>query len=129
MSQNLKSWPKGVSGNPGGRPRVIPEELRNIKPFTSAEVTRIISKYGRMTFDELLKSAQTNLPSMDLAVISVLRESIEKADHQRLSFLLDRTIGKVPVIVEDEEENSERAELAKLPIREIIKLVMAEGEN
>jgi hypothetical protein len=31
-TQNLKPWPKGVSGNPGGRPKVKPltEELERL---------------------------------------------------------------------------------------------------
>ncbi len=117
---NLKPWPKGVSGNPGGKAK-IPEALRGILSLTQLEVTKLISKYARMSYEEistiLLNKSGTVL---ELAVCSIFVESIEKGDFARVGFLLERSVGKVKDIEDDSEDQSARAELAKIPLKELL---------
>jgi hypothetical protein len=120
--KNLKSWPKGVSGNPSGSR--VPAELRGISSLTQTEVTKIISKYARMIRSELeLIKDDPSLSAFDVCVISIFQQSMKFGDFQRLSFLLDRAIGKAPVAVEDDESNNAREELTRLSMKELLTLV------
>ena len=121
---NLKPWPKGVSGNPNGTRR-IPDDLRSVDSLSQKEITKLISKLARMSDEEaLVYLSNPKLPKLHRAMMSVLDRSIENGDFTRLSFLLDRAIGRIPVIVEDDEDLSERAELSKIPLREFAKLIL-----
>lgn len=122
--KNLRPWVKGQSGNPKGT-RLIPDNLRGILSLNQLEVTKLISKYARMTRKELLVCIKESpdLPSLDLAIANIFNQSIAHGDFSRLGFLLDRAIGKVPPVVETEEEYDERAELQKLSMKELLTLV------
>lgn len=116
-------WPKGVSGNPGGRPK-LPEELRLIKALSQNEVCRMISKYARMDMDTLEAHLERrDIPVIDLAMCSIFKESVEKGDFTRLAFLLDRAIGKVKDIIDDDDTQSEREKLKQLSLNELLALV------
>lgn len=120
---DLKMWPKGVSGNPGGRPK-LPEELRLIKALSQNEVCRMISKYARMDMDTLEAHLERrDIPVIDLAMCSIFKESVEKGDFTRLAFLLDRAIGKVKDIIDDDDTQSEREKLKQLSLNELLALV------
>lgn len=113
--QNLKPWPKGVSGNPGGFP-ALPPELKAIKALTASEVNRRIAKYARMTRAELdaaLKDKAT--PMLEVCIAKVFVTSAALGDYSRLNFLLDRAIGKAPVIIDDESQD----DLSKLTNEEL----------
>ncbi len=119
---NLKQWPKGVSGNPGGKPK-LPPELLAIKAYSRREITRIISKYGRMTFNEVSAMIQNSkMPVMDIAICRIFLESIEKGDERRLQFLIENTVGKIPDSIEDDEDAEERQKLSEIPLKEIIRI-------
>jgi hypothetical protein len=123
--KNLKPYPKGVSGNTGRTGyRQIPDALREVRSLSQLEVTKLISKYARLTCKELNKySSDANLSVLDRAIVSVFRESILSGDFTRLAFLLDRCIGKIPVHIETDEEEEERDELKKLSMNELLTLV------
>lgn len=121
--RNLRPYPKGVSGNPTGI-NGIPENLRHIKNLTQPELTKIVSKYARMVISELQKAIKDpTIPVLELSIASIFNKSIQHGDYTRLAFLLERAVGKVPTIVEDEAEFNERAELAKLSMNELLTLV------
>lgn len=122
---NLKPWPKGVSGNPGGLSG-LPDELRGIKSLSQHEVTKIVSKMARMTSAELQTAAiNPDTPMLEVAIASVFAQSAKNGDYARLSFLLDRAIGKVPTIELTGEEEIARRELQEMSDHELIKLVKA----
>lgn len=123
--KNLRMWQKGQSGNPKGRYVSLPPELKAIKSLSSIEVLKIISKYARMTWDELEANLQQpKTPVIERAVASIFSQSIEKGDFMRLSFLLDRAIGKVKEIeFEDEEEVDAAEEVKQLSMAELLTLV------
>ncbi len=119
--KNLRPWPPGVSGNGGKGRNPVPEELRGIRSLTQGEVTKLISKYARMSQDEIeLHLELKNVPVLELGFCSIFKKSIELGDFTRISFLLDRCIGKVKEI---EPEETEREELAKLSLNELLTLV------
>ena len=126
---NLRPWPKGQSGNPGGKLK-LPEALRNIRHLTPIELCKIVSKYARMKRKELQIAVEDqDTPMIDLAIASIFAQSAKNGDYQRLAFLLDRTVGKVPDMIEDDEDRSEREELAKLSLNELLTLVKTNFPN
>lgn len=121
---NLKPWNPGQSGNPSGRVK-IPEELRLIKSLSSLEVNKLISKYGRMNLAALL-AADTDPETtvIDLSIIAVFKKAFEKQDYTALSFLLERSIGKVPLAPEEtDEEKAARDEISNLTDIELARIV------
>lgn len=124
-ARNLKPWPKGVSGNPGGNPK-LPEELRAIKSLTQIEACKLISKYARLSRGELEAAVQDpQTPVIELAIASIFAQSIKQGDYTRLSFLLDRAIGKVRDVSPDDESADARTELRVLSTEELLRLVQA----
>lgn len=94
--ENLRPpFPPGVSGNPGGRPK-LPPELRAIKELTAEEINRTIAKYARMTKAELSAAiTHADTPIYELHIASILATGAKIGDPSRLGFLFDRSIGKV----------------------------------
>lgn len=90
-----KRFLPGQSGNPSGR-RKLPEELKDIAEFTAEEIKRMFAKYGRMPV-ELVKEAANDLQiaSIEAVIASGIMRAIKDGDYARLSYFLDRTIGKV----------------------------------
>lgn len=113
----------GVSGNPSGGTK-LPEELRGIRSLTKLEVTKVISKYARMTADEIeLHIEERKIPILELAFCKMFMQSLKHGDYSRIAFLLDRSLGKVKEVEEDSEEHLEREELKKLSLNELISIV------
>lgn len=122
-ARNLVSWKPGQSGNPSGRPK-IPEALRGIHSLTQPEVCKIISKYARMEKAELIGASENPKTSaLELCIASIFVACIKTGDYTKLSFLLDRAIGKVPVIEETDEDKAARQEIQSLSNDELIRLV------
>jgi hypothetical protein len=124
-AKNLKPWQPGQSGNPGGRPK-LPEVLRGIASLSQSEVCKLVSKYARMTRDELQQAIQApSTPVLEMAIASIFAQSIKQGDYTRLSFLLDRAIGKVREVSPDDESADARTELRVLSTEELLRLVQA----
>lgn len=127
-AEHLRPWKPGQSGNPGGMPRV-PNHLRGIASLTQLEVVKVVSKYARMTRAELQVAAiDPNTPMLEVAIASVFAQSAKNGDYSRLSFLLDRAIGKVPVIEPTDEEQKSLRELADLTDEELRERVRVQLE-
>lgn len=127
-AHNLRPWQPGQSGNPSGRPK-IPEHLRSIASLSQGEVCKLVSKYARMTRDELQQAIQApSTPVLEMAIASIFAQSIKQGDYTRLAFLLDRAIGKVPqVILSDEQE--QKAALSELPRADLLQIIKSELEK
>lgn len=120
--RHLVPWKKGQSGNPGGRPK-LPEHLKFIRSISSAEVAKIISKYACMTYDDLKASLNDPLQTvLEKAVAKVFQKAIKEADYTALNFLLDRAVGKAP-IMQDEDDDSEEAKLNRMSFQDLLQLV------
>ncbi len=120
--KNLKMWQPGQSGYAGIRVgSKLPAELRAINSLTQLETTKLISKYARMNYGEIsLLLEKKTIPILELAFCSIFKESVDKGDFTRLAFLLDRSIGKVPQIIEDDEDSEERERLKKMTLQELL---------
>ena len=81
-NNNLKPWPKGVSGNPAGRPK-----LPGLRDAINQCLTE--QKDGRTALD---------------AILSALRAKASRGDVRAAEMLFDRAFGKVvqPVDVKTE---------------------------
>ncbi len=113
----------GQSGNPGGRPKLSPE-LRAISALTTQEACRIISKFARMGhggLDAIISNPNTS--SIEACVASIFSHCIANGDYTRLSFLLDRAIGRVPVAIEDDEDRAARKEIEEMSDEELLRVV------
>ena len=85
--QNLKPFKPGQSGNPSGKPKGL---------LTTTEVSGLLSKFCRLSRDELTAVIQNNKSSMiEITVASILAKAAKDGDYSRLEFLLARSIGKV----------------------------------
>ena len=71
--ENLRPWPKGVSGNPGGRPRGI---------------------FGKATLRQLRKRAENGETNLDAVVGAQLKKAIRKGDTRAAEFLRDSVDGR-----------------------------------
>lgn len=98
--------------------------MRAISALTSAEASRLISKYARLGHG-CLQSVVDNpaTPALEASIASIFISSIKHGDYTRLAFLLDRAIGKVPVAIEDDEDRAARREVEDLSDEELVKLV------
>lgn len=107
----------GQSGFAGGR-RKIPEHLRLIMSLSQDEVSKIVALYGRMTRDELQVAINNpKTPVIEIAVASIFANAAKHGDYGRLGFLLDRAIGKAPVIPDEVDPDGE---LSKLTDAELV---------
>ena len=99
--KNTKFKP-GVSGNPGGR-KAEPKELREAKAMTKAQAQELLVIFMQMDIDDLeaiLRDKKRKVIEHIIGRIALM--AIKHGDHARLSFVLDRLIGKV----KDEVEHS-----------------------
>jgi hypothetical protein len=91
---------KGQSGNPKGRKKCPPEikYMKKLsKEFVQCRITHWLQKPLSEVM-ELLKDPKQQ--AMDHFICKIIVLGVMKGDHQRLSFLLDRLIGKVKEHVE-----------------------------
>ncbi len=122
--KNLNPYVKGVSGFAGRVRKKLPDDLKDVKALTQCEVNRLISKYARMlqmALDEKLQDPKT--PVLELAIGKIFAQSIKYGDYARLNFLLERCIGKIPEVEEDDEDMDSREEIARLSMTELLTLV------
>lgn len=76
-----------------------------------------------MTSEELIEAKlNPKIPALDAYIISIFTVGIETGDHTKLSFLLERAIGKVPIAIESPEDIAARQELQALTDQELIRI-------
>lgn len=105
--------------------RALPADLKDARLQNAAVFESTIYKYMNSPLEilkEILKDPAT--PSRDLVVIRILVLAIEKGDHARLNFLLERTIGKVADRVE-----LKAAVLSKTLHEQIMEEIANENKN
>lgn len=99
-----KPFQKGVAANPAGRtplPKDLKAAIKTVSRLTPALVSALITKYCYKTRDEIKEIlSDPTTSAIDLTICTVLSKAMNNGDHQRLEFLLNRTIGKVADRVE-----------------------------
>lgn len=75
----------------------MPFEVLQARKYNRLEVENLLSKYMRMTPNELKEVHESPYtPAMDLIIVNVIVKAAQNGDQFRMMFLLDRIIGKVP---------------------------------
>ncbi len=95
-----KKFKPGVSGNPGGKPK-IPEDIKQARKMTQIELERVINSLlflDREALQAKIKDPKT--PMIEMIAASIMAQAAQKGDHTRLDFILQRMIGKVKDQVE-----------------------------
>src|SRR5215471_18754511 len=72
-TENLKPWPKGVSGNPGGRPKGI---------------------FGKAALRQLRKRAENDETNLEVLIGAQIEKAIRKGDTRSAEFLRDSVDGR-----------------------------------
>lgn len=86
-----------AKGNPGGpgRPKVSPE-FAAVRVMNQERLAQILNALTYCTHAELKEKAKDPSATVfELAVAKVIEQAFIKGDQARLSFLLDRLVGKV----------------------------------
>lgn len=108
-------WKKGQSGNPGGKPKQL---------LTIASVSALMGRFAHLSEEQLatvLKDPKATV--IEKMVGSVIMKAIQAGDYTRLSFLLDRTVGKVKDVSEVHQHNSYDSEFDKQPKENVLQLL------
>lgn len=89
-----RDFKPGQSGNPNGRPK-LPEDVKSLFELNKIEFARRCNHFLNLSYSQLeeIKNDPNSLV-FDLMIASILLKSIQEGDDKRLSFFLDRLIGK-----------------------------------
>lgn len=92
---NSGQWKPGETGNPGGRPK-LPEDIKAAKKLNKIELERLLNLYLTLSSEEISeRMTDRTTPALEKMVGSIIQKAVDQGDQQRLTFLLDRLVGKV----------------------------------
>lgn len=112
--KNLKPFPKGTSGNPGGQSKLV-KKVKRLGKEQFAEMAELLLESD---FDQIKKIAENAKSKMLKRWMAVnILEGFEKADWPMLDSILNRLIGKPK---EDIQVTSLRKVVRKLDGTEIV---------
>lgn len=122
QNKNLQKFIPGQSGNPKGLSKV-PESLKDHKQMHMGIVSRMITKFGNMTVDQLEKLKD------DKSITGLEKSIIENLlDKDKLPLILDRTVGKVTEVTEVRHGKIPE-DLQEVPVEVIEGVVLAIEES
>lgn len=102
----MKFEPGNKAAAGKGRPKKA-EDYAHIERYTKTEVLGCLTNYLRMTAGEISEVLKNpNIPAMDKWVCMIISRGAKTGDHKRLSFVLDRLIGKVKEKIEHSADES-----------------------
>lgn len=124
-----RPFQKGVSGNPGGKPK-LPDDIKAARKLSREDFIRILEKYRNMPIGEIKTIAEDQAtPLMDRLVIAWLKEGLS-GNVQAIDKLLDRWIGKVEAFPDNDEDSVKRLSMDELLEKsEAIVLAMKTKKN
>lgn len=84
----------GKSGNPRGSSEIA-RQLGDVKHLNKLKVAEILNRFMTMSLDEVMLFANNKSnPAVEVLVASIIVFGIKHGDQSRLTFLLDRLLGK-----------------------------------
>lgn len=103
-------WQKGVSGNPGGRPKISPELRVKFAKFRERTLQTLIrfGGYSVSQINEIASNDQSN--AMEAVVARTYAKAIEGSDRHTRE-LLDRVLGPIinTILVDDSHGDVSRS--------------------
>lgn len=107
-------WKKGQSGNPAGCPKGL---------LKKDDIQALMGKFWRLDREGLQAVVHNPKSTMgEIMVASVIAKAAKDGDYARLSFLLDRMIGRPTEVVEQHNISHDEA-LAKVPQDKLLELL------
>lgn len=95
MNKIGKPFPKGVSGNPGGRAPLSQEE-KKLLSLTKQEVARLLNMVCEMTLEEMKhKFDDKHTRGIEKLFIKTILDGVKGDSVKAAEFILNRTVGKV----------------------------------
>lgn len=93
---------KFKKGNKFGKGRPpLSDDMKRLKKLTQTQVLTYVSKFGQLRKLDLQNHLQDqDLPIIELCFCKLWLEVLDKGDHTKLDFLLNRSIGKVKEVHE-----------------------------
>lgn len=92
---NLKPWPKGVSGNPTGNRR-LPPEIRLERKRNQASLIRLVMSGFNMTREQVAaKLRDEGITQLERAVHGVMLQAV-LGDVRSFEYLTELICGKIP---------------------------------
>jgi hypothetical protein len=115
---NLKPWPKGVSGNPQGNPR-LPPEIRAERKKNQGALIMLVSKLFAA------KKRITGKTQLERAVQGMIDKAI-RGDTNAFKYLVELVCGKIP----EQDAESPAEEMTPQEKLEVLKraVVMLEDQ-
>ena len=110
MAKGFKSG--GRDWKPGETGHQLPSDLRRARRLNKVEFERIANKYFYSSKEEIAKAmSEEGVPAIEFAVCKVIVEAAKHGDTKRLSFLLDRLLGKPKESIEISRPKDDVSEL------------------
>ena len=85
-------------GNPGGRPLPELSEVAHLEPVAVADPPRPLGRYGRETWDRLLRSGRAWTAESDLDALLMLCEMVDERIMLRQNLLNNLDVGYDPAL-------------------------------
>lgn len=129
---NLKPFKAGVSGNPGGRPK-LPLELRVARRENTATLIRLIHQYMGMSKEE---ARQRLSKPGTLQTEEMIQGQITKAiegDTNAFRFIIEVMCGKIPdhdeISATESMSDQEKLELMREAVKMLERQISASGSK
>lgn len=127
-SANLKPWPKGVSGNPGGAPK-LPPEIRAARRENMASLIKLIHLYVGMTTEQAQQRADGNSCLQLEEMVQGMIGKAKEGDTNAFKFLIEVMCGKIPESDELSPLESMTREEKLSALKQAVQLLEAEEKK
>ena len=125
---NLRNFPKGVSGNPAGRPKGSPSRT---------SIARYVLAMAATPAPELLAALKAQYPNIDepftielIGTLRLAKKMIDEGDVRAYSVLMDSAYGKPKQELEQTNINAEREphQMGNAELAEQVRIILAEHD-
>jgi hypothetical protein len=126
--KNLKPFPKGKSGNPGGVPK---KDLvvRAFRETTFQQFIDNLQKYGSLSREEMARELQRPDATMFELMFGNIVASAAKGDDRARTLLIERLWGRVKEVVEQRVGPIDDEDYRQLTREEIILIAKSEPKK